>query len=158
MTAKPRYRVQYKFWLNQYDEEENRVSQIIEWLKLDRDFVGAIRDGLRLIWDLRSGGVGVLLELFPDIRQRLAVPEPPKSDPDEDEIKRQIAELKRLIIETGITKDAPLVAGPKKLPGLQPMMKLPEPNYDDEDTVVIRKNTSDEASQNLFKSMQGLQN
>ncbi|MBL8118773.1 MAG: hypothetical protein JNJ78_14670 [Anaerolineae bacterium] len=64
-------RYRFAFWLDSHKPSEKLLHETINKLKADRQFASAIRDGLRLIVDLRAGGTEVLLELFPGIRERL---------------------------------------------------------------------------------------
>ena len=66
------YRLMFKFWLDISKADEESVADIIEKLKSARAFSAAIRDGLRLIWDLRQGKIDVLLELFPFVKAAIA--------------------------------------------------------------------------------------
>lgn len=157
MATDKRYRLQYKFWLNQYDEEEKLVSEIIEWLKTERDFTKAIRDGLRLIWDLRNGRVEVLLELFPQIREWLSTPEPPPNDPTGNLEKRLIR------IEDLILTQKELPEPPANYPQLKPLSTKLQPIFelprldDDEETLILKKSTNVDASANFYAAMMNLQ-
>src|SRR5574341_1141957 len=62
---KKEYRRQYRFWLDVMQPGEDDLAKYIDDLKKTRHFAQTIRDGLRLIRDLRQGKVDVLLSLFP---------------------------------------------------------------------------------------------
>jgi hypothetical protein len=69
-----RQRKQFKFWLNVLNPQEKYLADVIQWLTEQGEFVRSIRDGIRLIYDLRfQRNTESLLELFPDIRERLQV-------------------------------------------------------------------------------------
>lgn len=53
------------FWLDDTKPDEDGLLNEIARLKAKRGFIGALRDGLRLILDLRQGKIEVLQELFP---------------------------------------------------------------------------------------------
>ncbi len=94
-----RVRRQYKFWLNLVSDHEYAIAEQIEFLKRSRLFVGAVRDGLRLLISLRQGRADVLRELFPNIEEILGLSKiepPPSSTPDND-IRGELEELKLLI-------------------------------------------------------------
>lgn len=55
----------YKFWLNLADDTEYTIAEICEYAKSKREYARLIRDGIRLLWDLRQGNTTVLSELFP---------------------------------------------------------------------------------------------
>ena len=65
------YRLTFCFQLDMDKPDHEEVADIIELLKNERGYASAIRDGLRLVWSLRRGDVGVLYELYPDISQYL---------------------------------------------------------------------------------------
>jgi len=65
------YRKMYRFWLDIGKRDERALASDIAELKRSRAFSQTIRDGIRLICDLRRGNVGVLLELFPHVAERL---------------------------------------------------------------------------------------
>lgn len=66
------YRVQFRFWLDVLRDEEHDLAVYAEELKKNRTFIQTIRDGLRLIRDLRQGRVEVLEQLFPFVKQHYA--------------------------------------------------------------------------------------
>ncbi len=68
-------RYKYKFWLDDQREGDHEIAAIIETLKGQRAYTQAIRDGLRLIADLKAGNTGVLLELFPAVGQQIGAPD-----------------------------------------------------------------------------------
>ncbi len=65
-------RYRFNFWLNSKNPDELQIAEEIENLKRIRLFAKTIRDGIRLICDLRRGSVAVLLELFPDVKEAFA--------------------------------------------------------------------------------------
>ncbi|MBA3868607.1 MAG: hypothetical protein H0X30_05600 [Anaerolineae bacterium] len=69
-----RKRKQFKFWLDLLKPQEKYLADVVAWLTEQGEFVRSIRDGLRLIYDLRfQKDTCSLLEMFPDIRERLQV-------------------------------------------------------------------------------------
>jgi hypothetical protein len=69
MAKKQRFRMRFTFWLDLLKTDEADLAALIEQYKEARAFVGAIRDGLRLISDLKQGRVGVLLEIAPWVQE-----------------------------------------------------------------------------------------
>jgi len=59
------FRLQWKFWLDIEKPEEADLSDYCGSLKEQNKFTSTIRDGLRLIRDLRNQQLSVLFELFP---------------------------------------------------------------------------------------------
>ena len=58
----------FRFWLDVFKPQESELVDTIESLKNNRSFTQTIRDGIRLICDLREGKLDVLFELFPWVR------------------------------------------------------------------------------------------
>jgi hypothetical protein len=63
-----RYRLKFNFWLNINDPIEEAIADTIEALKTNRLFTKTIRDGIRLVHDLRNGSLDMLFELFPYVK------------------------------------------------------------------------------------------
>lgn len=85
------FRERFFFWLDVRKPDEFEVTELISELKRQRAYTSAIRDGIRLIVDLRAGRVGVLLELFPWVATALGgqtpaprpISPPPLAEDDE---------------------------------------------------------------------------
>jgi hypothetical protein len=67
-----RARAQFRFWLDVMKDPEFELAQEILLMKKRRKFQTTIKDGLRLMLDLRAGKIDVLLELFPFVRDAIA--------------------------------------------------------------------------------------
>lgn len=66
----PRKRIEA--WLRLDKPEEcDLLDTIIPELKAQRAYSAAIRDGLRIMWELRQGKTDHLLKLFPFLREAL---------------------------------------------------------------------------------------
>lgn len=59
------FRKRFIFWLDLDKPDQLKLAEDIETLKADRHYSKTIRDGIRLIIDLRAGRTDVLFELFP---------------------------------------------------------------------------------------------
>lgn len=84
LSVTRRYNLQFKFWLNANDDFELWLADEIAKLKSKRSFTRTIRDGIRLVIDLRAGKTDVLFELFPWVRNMViaaAAPTPPMIRP-----------------------------------------------------------------------------
>jgi hypothetical protein len=153
------YRLQFKFWLDVSKLDEESIADIIEKLKNARKYSAAIRDGLRLIWDLSQGKTDVLLELFPFVKTALASG---ANDNGGGISKADLDELAALIKES--KQEPPLAAsglqpigGLKPLGGLKP---IAPPVYEDEGmTLAVSKaeGGGEDATNNFLKSMMALQ-
>lgn len=67
MTQKS-HRLMFRFWLDMFKPEEEELADTIELLKNERSFSKTIRDGIKLITNLRQGKLDVLFELFPWVK------------------------------------------------------------------------------------------
>ena len=72
---KKRFRTRFVFWLDLEKQDENQIAEQIDVLKQERSFSKVIRDGIRLICDLRAGRTDILLELFPWVTERFQQPQ-----------------------------------------------------------------------------------
>lgn len=73
-VKKERLRQQYLFWLDMTKPNDVELAAKIAELKACRKFVQTIRDGIRLMEDLRVGRLDVLLALFPSVTEHLQSP------------------------------------------------------------------------------------
>lgn len=150
------FRKRFVFWLDIQREDENRLAEIIENLKERRSFVKTIRDGIRLIVDLRQGNTDVLFELFPWLQDRLNGEAKTESLPLQEHLGAAFEpHLKRL--------EALLTSNPRtvSVPGDGTALPLPRkgaslPNELDDDlsiTVTAVRAENSNASQNFLESM-----
>lgn len=72
-VARKRYRKMFPFQLDLNKPEEYEIAQQIKELKRKRSFSKTVRDGIRLICDLRKGRLDVLHELFPWVWEQVAL-------------------------------------------------------------------------------------
>jgi hypothetical protein len=93
-----RFRLRFTFWLDMRKTDEAQLAETIETLKLNRSFAATIRDGIRLICDLRAGQTDVLFELFPWIKD---APQSVSTMPVDRGFQEQIARLEALLLAQG---------------------------------------------------------
>jgi Txe/YoeB family toxin of Txe-Axe toxin-antitoxin module len=67
-----RMRRKFEFWLNVLNDDHFELAQKMDSLKNQRRFARTIRDGVRLVVDLRAGRIDVLLQLFPWVKDAIA--------------------------------------------------------------------------------------
>src|SRR5215204_1231137 len=96
--TKNSFRMKFMFWLDCSKADEDALIQQVELLKQERLFSRTIRDGIRLICDLRAGNLDVLLELFPWTKEAL---QPVSVVPTEQRLQEQIARLEAILIAQG---------------------------------------------------------
>ena len=159
--AANRYRLRFTFWLDMLKLDEMALADQIEQLKNERSFVRTIRDGIRLIMDLRNGRTEVLFELFPWLKNELSQPMTTiiSTSPDNG-LQHQLDRLEQLILQQGAVPVAMPAhssthSGPKALD--VPSFNLPTLEDDEDDTVVLKKDTSTRSATNFINSMLNLQ-
>jgi hypothetical protein len=64
-VAAKRFRLKFMFWLDLTKDDEYELAEQIDILKQQRRFVETIRDGIRLVVDLRAGRTERLFAMFP---------------------------------------------------------------------------------------------
>lgn len=95
-----RFRLRFPFWLDLNKPDEAEVADAIAILKEQRSFSKTIRDGIRLICDLRAGQVDVLFELFPWVKETLTQT---ISAAPTTALERQLERLESMLKEQGDT-------------------------------------------------------
>ena len=155
---KRRYRLMHNFWLDMHKPEEERIADVIERLKSSRSFAKTVRDGIRLIWDLKQGRTDVLTELFPLIAARLAPAPALKALPD-GRVQAQLARIEQMLAkqQNGFFLEERTTERTTE----NPLKKLQSITIDDEDEpdLIIRPATSDgnKATENFLSSLMALQ-
>lgn len=158
-------RVVHHFWLNIWNGTEGQLDNAVQELKKQRKFAETVRDGLRLILDLRAGSLVVLFELFPHLQERLtaqpvsAISQPPPA-PNTTELAKEIAT--QIILQGGADKILMQSTGQgsKQIGGFKP---LPLPTFDEDETeaetqptIAVTKNVSINAIDNFISAMTSL--
>lgn len=69
MDGDNRYRSQFKFWLDVNKPDEAALAALCEDLKRRGLYTKTIRDGIRLVDDLRNGRLNVLFTLYPWVKE-----------------------------------------------------------------------------------------
>jgi hypothetical protein len=148
---KQRFRLQYKFWLDVNNPQEQQLADQIEGLKQGRVFSQVVRDGIALIVDLWNGNIDVLLSLFPGIEEvfyKRFMDQKPTADYT---LQEQLARLERLLLEQGNKPMAVSSGGPKPLAVIAPG----KPIRDEDDDVIVpikKAKSSGTSAQNFLNS------
>ena len=154
--ANKRYREKFMFWLNLIDDQEFAIAELISELKRERRFASTIRDGIRLICDLRQGKVDVLFELFPWIKTRLLAEAHSLETAGERALREQLERIEQQLLQQGnvpVQLPSQAESGPKAMA----VPQFEKPVYNDEDDLVIKKDTSATSAQNFINAMLTLQ-
>lgn len=70
--VKPR-RIQFKFWMDANRDDERPLGEYLWQLRKKRKLTRTIRDAVRLLKSLQEGRADVLLKLFPNIENMIAL-------------------------------------------------------------------------------------
>jgi hypothetical protein len=155
-------RYRFDFWLDGDKDNELLLMEDIDALKRLRLFSSTIRDGIRLMMDLRRGSFDVLIELFPDIRHHIV--EPGQGDngggngDDIKAIRQQLARLEQATLQQSAPGGLLMAAhasGPK--PMTIPALKAPVFDDDDDGLLRISRDTSTASADNFLKAAFALQ-
>lgn len=148
VTAK-RFMLKREFWLNLNNPAEEQLAETIDALKARRLFAPTVRDGIRLVCDLRQGRLDVLFELFPWVRAAF-VESLSALQPDPRALDQRLARLEQLL-------QAP--AGPRLPAGPGSVAARPVSDAVDDDAALltVRRDASSNSVQNFLASMMRLQ-
>lgn len=156
-------RERFSFWLDLNKDDELMLAEQIDDLKRRRLFTRTIRDGIRLICDLRRGNLDVLLELFPELKHRLQPLKPVISS--EESLRLQLERLEQLLLSgTGDTRLIPTVGQPagglKSIDGAGAALPPPIDDNDDDLPALVRPvataGAGKTANRNFLNSMMNL--
>ena len=153
-----RYRLRFTFWLDMLKPDELVLADKIELLKNERLFAKTVRDGIRLLCDLRAGRVAVLGELFPWVFDAVAAAVEEEKGAQSSAIEAQLQRLEEFMLaqdNVPISASSASQAGGTKAMNV-PGLRVPEPDADDEDTIVIKRDTSTNSAHNFLNSLQNL--
>lgn len=157
-------RGRFTFWLDYNKDEELLLADAIDDLKRKRRFVTTIRDGIRLICDLRQGRVEVLFELFPWVKSEWLASSQPQETAGERALKEQLARIEQQLIQQGNTlirlpasdqASHQLTTGPKAMN--VPKFNLPVLDDDDETDILISPSTArSNSAQNFLNALNSI--
>jgi len=158
-STRKSFRLRFPFWLDLNKPDEADLAEKIATLKEERAFVKTIRDGIRLIWDLRAGRLDVLFFLFPWVKEEF------DKRVNTQAVSALQDQLARLEVMMGQGMSIPVDAHPKQLepqssspqPLRVPQLTAPVFDDDDQDTIIIKRNKSTDAAANLVHSWRSLQ-
>lgn len=145
MSMRPKYRIELD--KNRYPEHRI-VAGKIEQLIQRKKFLPAAITGIMIVDELEKGEVDYLLEKYPWIADKILASQPPPPPPDTSQLERMIEDLQQAFLSGGAGSPNGLQMGSrpalpaqtgKTIGGFQ---SIAMPVIDDEDTMVIRKDTS----------------
>ena len=91
------FRMRFTFWLDLNKQDEHELADIVDTLKSQRGYASAIRDGLRIVWELRQGRVDTLVKLFPWVAERF------QPQQDTSELAALVEQFKLAMVNTHST-------------------------------------------------------
>jgi hypothetical protein len=143
-----RYRVMHKFWLDLTKDDQDHLDEQINELKQARTFTQTVREGIRLICDLRQGNMTVLFELFPWIKADLLADVQPQETVGEKAIREQLERIEAQLAGQGIDFDTKAIQLVNR--------REASDAQDDDIQLAIKKDTSTNAADNFLNSMMAL--
>ena len=146
MTYHKRDRKRFFFWLDA-NKDDAVIGAIVE-LKSQRGFTSAVREGIKLIWELRQGRTDTLLELFPFVVQAVNN-NPDSGGDDDDDLRSDIRVLQRQLADLTVMSHAPegmLIAA-------QDQVGIPHLNAPDKPELVLIDEPIDADSTGEFLNM-----
>lgn len=159
-------RGRFTFWLDYNKDDEILLAETIDELKRKRRFVTTIRDGLRLICDLRQGKVDVLFELFPWVKSEWMAGLQAQETAGERALREQLERIEQQLLKQG---NKPIPLPPIPMPersassGGIKSMNVPTfaaPDFDDDDDddfpIITPSKPSLQGSQNFLQSVLNL--
>ena len=150
MAAK-RFRLKFVFWLDLSKSDEADLAEDIEILKEQRLFSQTLRDGIRLICQLRAGRTDLLFELFPWLAAEMN-----RTDESLDLVIRQ--EIDRLSHLIASQQGSRVVDANPALPGLQKADGFSSPaDADDDIKLSIKAAKNGSSGKNFLSSLMSLQ-
>lgn len=140
-------RERFMFWLDLAREEDFIVADMITHLKNSRRFTATIRDGIRLICDLRRGRLDVLFELFPLLEAKFIG----GVEADFSLLEGKLDRIEALVADTR--------SNGSNGNGLKPLLPMGFDDAEEDDDLVleIKKDTSTDAVSNFLSSVMSLQ-
>jgi hypothetical protein len=147
-------RGRYMFWLDFNKDDELLLAETIDELKRKRSFIKTLRDGIRLICNLREGKVDVLFELFPWVKAEFIAGIQPQETAGERALREYLERIERQLLAGSTGANPKPLSGPKPLN--VPKFAAPAPD-DDDDLIVVKKDTSNQGVQNFLDSLMRLQ-
>ena len=139
-----RFRLRFTFWLDLHKAGEAELAETIDGLKQERSFASTIRDGIRLVCDLRAGRLDVLSELFPWVSEAL---QPVSPAPVDARLQEQIARLETLLLAQGNVPIRSSADAPRSS-----VRKASKPLVE----VTASKASAETVAKNFLNSMKGL--
>ncbi len=145
--ASRRFRLRFTFWLDVNKPDENDLAGQIEQLKGRRSFTRTVRDGIRLMCDLRNHKLDVLLELFPWVGDYLVHLQGGSETIGYLGLQEQLTRLEQHLLQGGAV---PVV---RSLPPI-PTVSLDED--DNQDLITVTQAKAGDSAQNFLNSLAAL--
>lgn len=149
MAAK-RFRLKFTFWLDVTKDDEYELAGQIDDLKRERLFSQTIRDGIRLLCDLRAGRTDVLFSLFPWLAAEFVTP----GEGSEGSLEHQLEELRYLILAQNGAAPGEF---DDRFASLQPLRQVAAGEDDEGIQLEVTQASDGSSAQNFLTSLLNLQ-
>lgn len=147
-VAAKRFRLKFMFWLDLTKDDEYELAEQIEILKQQRRFVETIRDGIRLVVDLRAGRTDRLFAMFPWLVGEIDR----QADANAQTIQQELDRLWSALASQSLTGDAR--AGLQSFSGSS---FSPLPDEDDAVALQVKAVKNGSSGKNFLSSLMNLQ-
>jgi len=163
-STKRRHRLMYNFWLDINKPEEEVIADNIEHLKSSRSFAKSVRDGIRLICELKQGKTDFLFQLFPWLRAEITISQPQLEITNQPHVSVQLKRIEQLLREQQLGTPLQTAVSSMEHGSIKQLDvgSFAPPKFDEDDeppSVTLRKASSSggTATQNFLNSLQALQ-
>lgn|SRR5690606_658245 len=146
--AGKRFRLKFMFWLDMNKSDEAELAEEIEFLKEQRLFSETLRDGIRLICDLRAGRTDRLFAMFPWLISEIDR----QADANTQTIQQEFDRLWNALASQSLTSDPR--AGIQSFPESS---FSPLPDEDEEVELQVKAAKNGSSGKNFLSSLMGLQ-
>lgn len=146
--AGKRFRLKFMFWLDMNKSDEAELAEDIEILKEQRLFSETLRDGIRLICDLRAGRTDRLFAMFPWLLGEVDR----QADANRQTIQQEFDRLWSALASQSLSGDAR--AGLQSFAGRS---FTPPPDEDEEVALQVKAVKNGSSGKNFLSSLMNLQ-
>jgi hypothetical protein len=127
--------------------------KVVAHLRAKKQFSKVTKDGIALVWDLMNGNIDELLKQFPFVQEAMCQRTPPPPA-DNDDILKELEEIKLLIQDRPAADGGAIQSGPR--PIAAPQFALPLIDADDDNTLNFTQQTGGGNIAGMMARVQGM--